>query len=93
MRLDRIHLNIPDFRLVVFTVTNRPVMKPDLPNFHPIPGLLMNLVRTPAFDELDGLLKRGRSTRSEKEMKMIRHYDEFMKQEDALVTASENALN
>ena len=68
-------------------------MKPDLPDFHLILGLLMNLVRAPAFDQLHGLLKRRRLTRSKKEMEMVRHYNKFMEQIGAFVTADKNTFN
>ena len=68
-------------------------MKPNLPDFHFIPGLLMNLVRTSAFDQLHDLFQRCCFTRREEEMKMIRHHDKFMKQIGALFAAGKNALH
>ena len=91
--LNWIHVNIPDFRPVVFAVTNRPVVKTDLPNLHFISKLRMKFVGTAAFDKLYSLLQRGRLSGSQKQMKMIRHDYEFVQPIYALFATPKNTLN
>ncbi len=86
-------MNIPDFRAIVFVVPNRPVVKSDLPDFHSIFSFLVKFVRETAFDELHCFFERSIFTRSDEDMKMIRHYDELVKKIGAFFAARQDALN
>jgi len=68
-------------------------METNLPDFHSVPTLRMNLMRTSTFDQLHGLLQRGRCTWSHEKMKMIRHHNKFMKLGSAFVAADEYPSN
>ena len=68
-------------------------MKTGLPDSHLITAFNMNRMRSAAFYQLHGFFKSGCFARGDEYMKMIRHYDKFMKLISCFVTTGENALN
>jgi len=92
-RLDWIQVNIPDFRKIVFAVSNRPIMKSDLPDFHPILMLFLKLVRESALNELDGFFERSVLSRGDEKMEVVRHHDKFVQKVRPSFAATQNSLD
>jgi hypothetical protein len=68
-------------------------MKSDLPNFHPILSMLVNLVRESALYELHRSFEGNFFAGSHEKMEMVRHDDKFMQLITPFFAAGKDALD
>ena len=75
---ERIQVDVMDVLFVVFSIANAVIGKPALPDFEVRLELLFRSERETALDELDCAFQSY--LRSEEQMKMIGHQDEFVEE-------------